>query len=1203
MFVESPSSPQDACNAGKTSFDEGERRSRTGLNIGALVASIFFAPTSYSFKSIVMTIRHSTGETGDLRSVCVKIRRTLRRLDRRAFLGHTAQYAEAQIASLWGTTFFSIAFHDARDREFTMNLRCLVFAVLAGNFSWSSAALSQSVPASPTNLVAVGSSNRVLLSWSDNSNNESGFRIERSVDDDDDWTLLSHIVPAGVNVYQNTGLSYGRIYYYRVYAFNSSGLSTHYTNQRSATTLRTPSLDSPNDGATVSTSTVTLRWDEVDEAESYSIDLGSSCGSTNILAAQRSDDNSYTLSLSNGTYSWRVQAASFSSPGLSNVSSCDSFTVSVPTRPASPTDLVAVGSANNVLLQWSDNSTNESGFRIERRRDDDDFDDWTLLSQIVPASSGTGTAAYQDTGLSYDHTYAYRVYAYNNAGNSAFYTFERSATVLRSPFLTSPSNGATISASTVTLRWDGVELADLYSIDIGTSCGGTENLNDVAATGTSYTVDLAPGTYYWRVQAVNATAQGVSAPSTCRSFTVESGNPPTAAWTTPPPATVVAGAAFNVTFTTAGSPSHVNIHWDPTNPLASGCCLGSTDSTSSSTLSVTSGTTSLIAPTRNVNGDPLISPTTVRYAVHVSGPGGTGSSAIVAMRVMPPDTDQTVAAPTLTPGTSTFTSFISVAADTTTPGAVIRYTTDGRTPRETPPRSPVWSHSRVFTSDTTLKVRAFKSGMDASEVVAGTYTLAETIPPPRLNYGSAHFLSRISLRIVSTTPPGVVNRYTTDGTPPTSLSLLFPSTLRITAPVTTLRVRAFGTGANQSDITTHSYKRGAPQTTVIIDHPVRGPVSFTVRLLPRDQVRGVIEHGRESWLVIHGRDSSPYDDNNNIQALAEAMDSYPGHANRQVLLADWSTLAAFYRDEAFLNNVPLESAGSALVDLLNEVKLGGSQNLNIVGHSWGAYVGEAIKNRVRANRFVALDPAVWGSGIESANFRTNCNCAWAFIGSALGNRVLAGTADDSFTLVWDLTLLPPILQQPFRHTQTVFVYADLVALGTFGGMFRPDGMIRDNPMWRKNVYNAAGLRGFGGRFEGIIAVGSPNWTATQACFVPPSGFYPPPTCRSASYASGSLLVEATRGACCTGTACTLDVLEADCAGAWRAENSCEGVEASLRPFCCPGNFNRDGVKDAADLFGFLQDWLAASPAAEWNGFEGLDSGDVFAFLTDWFASC
>jgi hypothetical protein len=92
-------------------------------------------------------------------------------------------------------------------------------------------------PAAPTNLGATATSpSSIQLTWTDNSNNEDSFRIERS----SDGTNFTQIASVGVNVtqYGDSGLSSQATYYYRVRAANSYNTLSYsaYTNIASATT-------------------------------------------------------------------------------------------------------------------------------------------------------------------------------------------------------------------------------------------------------------------------------------------------------------------------------------------------------------------------------------------------------------------------------------------------------------------------------------------------------------------------------------------------------------------------------------------------------------------------------------------------------------------------------------------------------------------------------------------------------------------------------------------------------------------------------------------------------------------------------------------------------------------------------------------------------------------------------------------------------
>lgn len=93
---------------------------------------------------------------------------------------------------------------------------------------------NQTAPLAPANLSATTvSSSEVGLTWQDNSDDETGFKIERKTAN----SAFSEIATSGPNTnsYTNIGLTPSTTYIYRVFAYNASGNSS-YSNQDSATT-------------------------------------------------------------------------------------------------------------------------------------------------------------------------------------------------------------------------------------------------------------------------------------------------------------------------------------------------------------------------------------------------------------------------------------------------------------------------------------------------------------------------------------------------------------------------------------------------------------------------------------------------------------------------------------------------------------------------------------------------------------------------------------------------------------------------------------------------------------------------------------------------------------------------------------------------------------------------------------------------------
>ncbi len=93
-----------------------------------------------------------------------------------------------------------------------------------------------SPPAAPTELTAVAlSDSEILLTWTDNADNETGFFLERT-DEETEYIFGWHLLEEDVEAFTNSGLKAGTTYTYRVRAFNAAGYSA-YSNEASATTF------------------------------------------------------------------------------------------------------------------------------------------------------------------------------------------------------------------------------------------------------------------------------------------------------------------------------------------------------------------------------------------------------------------------------------------------------------------------------------------------------------------------------------------------------------------------------------------------------------------------------------------------------------------------------------------------------------------------------------------------------------------------------------------------------------------------------------------------------------------------------------------------------------------------------------------------------------------------------------------------------
>jgi hypothetical protein len=355
-------------------------------------------------------------------------------------------------------------------------------------------------PTAPSGLNASAiSTSQINLSWTDNSSNESGFKIERSTD----ATNFAQIntVGAGITVYSDNGLNASTPYSYRVRAYNVAGDSA-YSLTASATTLSgAPAAPSALSAVAASSSQINLTWADNSNNESGFKIERSTDGGANYAEIFTTGANATSYSntaLSPATpYTYRVRAYNLS--GNSAYSAAASATT-LPNAPVAPDGLTATAaSSSQINLSWTDNNSNEDGTRIERSIDGLNF------SEI--ATVGANVTTYSSTGLTAGTPYTYRVRAYNAGGNSP-YSGTASATTLDAPPAAPSSLLLTaVSTSRIDLRWtDNSSNEANFMIERSTNNSTWTVLGPVGANVTTYSATgLSRNTrYYFRVRAWNS---------------------------------------------------------------------------------------------------------------------------------------------------------------------------------------------------------------------------------------------------------------------------------------------------------------------------------------------------------------------------------------------------------------------------------------------------------------------------------------------------------------------------------------------------------------------------------------------------------------------------------------------------------------------------------------------------------------------------
>lgn len=130
-----------------------------------------------------------------------------------------------------------------------------------------------------------------------------------------------------------------------------------------------------------------------------------------------------------------------------------------------------------------------------------------------------------------------------------------------------------------------------------------------------------------------------------------------------------------------------------------------------------------------------------------------------------------VATPAFDPAPGTFPSPVSVAISSATPGAAIRYTTDGSTPSATNGLAYLGPIPLPSGSVTTIRAIGLKADWGESPVASGTFTITGTVSAPAFSPVPGNYTSLRTVTLSSATPEAAIY-YTTDGSTPSAATAI-----------------------------------------------------------------------------------------------------------------------------------------------------------------------------------------------------------------------------------------------------------------------------------------------------------------------------------------------------------------------------------------------------------------------------------------------
>lgn len=362
-------------------------------------------------------------------------------------------------------------------------------------------------PLAPTNLIAASiSTGTIVWEWTDNSNNENGFRIYTSTGG------LIGVVGFGAGLggpvqFTESGLAPNGNYSRIVRAYNGVGESLSSNTTARYTLARQPVGSALSN---VQFTSMTFAWSGDGNAAgtSYDVHYGTDASfaganAVSLVAATLNLSNLY----SNATYYFRVRARNGE-----NIATAYDSPVSTKTPSVGVRNLTANGGDRSVALDWLDNTDfNHAGYYIYRSDD--------LLQPYVRLNASAHTTSYYlDQPLANGTTYHYYLTTVDANGQEGVASSTVSARAAK-PVTARPQEPTGIlstldSSGQFSVRWTPVtmdvtlstrvELAG-YNIYKSTAVEGPYAIRDFVAAGTNLWVspDLVPPIVWYLIRAID----------------------------------------------------------------------------------------------------------------------------------------------------------------------------------------------------------------------------------------------------------------------------------------------------------------------------------------------------------------------------------------------------------------------------------------------------------------------------------------------------------------------------------------------------------------------------------------------------------------------------------------------------------------------------------------------------------------------------
>ena len=320
-------------------------------------------------------------------------------------------------------------------------------------------------PTPPEQITAAPSSyNSINIKWS-SVNEANGYEVYKATSSKAAYTLISR---TAARSYNNTYITTNNNYYYKVRAYRMSGSVKVYSGF-STTVSSKPILAAPTSvkAASSSYNSINISWNAVSGANGYEVyKATSSKAAFTLLPTTSARNYNNTYITTNNNYYYKVRAYRLIGP--LKVYSGFSTIINAKPIPTAPTSVKATSSSyNSINTSWS-TVTGADGYEVYSAKSSSGS--YTLILETTAKS-------YNNTGITTNSTYYYKVRAYRMVENVKVYSY-LSSIASSKPVPSSPTNvkATRTSPKSIKLTWSNAPGANGYEVFKATSSNGTYSL-------------------------------------------------------------------------------------------------------------------------------------------------------------------------------------------------------------------------------------------------------------------------------------------------------------------------------------------------------------------------------------------------------------------------------------------------------------------------------------------------------------------------------------------------------------------------------------------------------------------------------------------------------------------------------------------------------------------------------------------------------